>query len=183
MIAVLCLAGCATVRKVETGSHQVGERLSISIDGAWNHLDFPGIKPAQVWTMEGIPIDELMIYSAIEDGVVMHDDSGGSDRKDIVFRSSMQIEEMVSMFESVLTRDGSTFKLTKVEPSLFGGKKGFHFEYERIRRVDGLRQLGFGYGAVDKGQLFALIYHAPRLTFFPRYKDQVEDIARAVVIR
>ena len=133
--------------------------------------------------MEGVYIDELLIYSEINDGTVMHGDSGADGRKDIVFRNHMQIDEMVSMFESMLTRDGSTFTLTKVEPSVFGGKKGFHFEYERIRRVDGLRQLGFGYGTVDKDQLFALIYQAPRLTFFPKHKEHVEAIARTAIIK
>ena len=52
----MLLAACGTVRKVESGANLVGERMSINVDGNWNHLDFPGIKPAQVWTMEGITI-------------------------------------------------------------------------------------------------------------------------------
>lgn len=181
---VVLLSACASIKKVEPGNHTVGERMSVNIEGAWNHLDFPGIKPAEVWTMEGVTVDEFLIYSGIKDGQAMHPDNQASgQKKNFVFRSGMQVEEVVSMFEGVLTRDGSNFKLTKLEPYPFGGRKGYRFEFERIRKVDNVQQRGIGFGAVDKGELFALIYQAPRLTFFPRHKDRVEAIARSVVIK
>jgi hypothetical protein len=109
--------------------------------------------------------------------------SANSRNKDFTFRKTMQTEEIVSMFEGTLSRDGSTFKLKKVEPFAFGGKKGFRFEYERIRKIDGVRLSGIGFGAVDREELFALVYQAPRLTFFPRHQARVEAIAKAVVIK
>jgi len=184
LILVMLLAACASVKKVESGANLVGERLSLKVDGNWNHLDFPGIKPAQVWTMEGITIDELLVYSGIRDGQPMHAESpSGSKQKDFVFRKTMQTEEIVSMLEGVLSRDGSTFKLIKLEPYPFGGKKGFRFEYERIRKVDSVQMRGVGFGAIDKDELFALVYQAPRLTFFPRHQSRIEGIAQAVVIK
>lgn len=183
LLIALTIAGCATVKKVESGVRPVGERLTINIQGEWNHLDFPGIKPAAVWTMEGVTIDEFLIYSGIKDGQAMHPENGGNgQKKSFVFRSAMQTEEIVSMFEGVLTRDGSTFKLLKVEPYTFGGRKGFRYEYERVRKVDGVIQQGVGFGAVDKGELFALLYQAPRLTFFPRHQGRVESIAQSAKI-
>jgi hypothetical protein len=89
----------------------------------------------------------------------------------------MQPHEIVSMFEGMLTRDGSTFKLTKLEPSPFGGLKGFRFEYILIRKMDNVVLLGVGWGAVSKGELFALLYTAPRLGFYARHAPQVEKIA------
>ena len=184
ILLVLFLAGCGTVRKMESGSHTIGERLAVSIDGSWNHLDFPGIKPAQVWTMEGIAVDELLIYSGIKDGQMMHAEGAtGGKQQNFVFRSTMQTEAIVAMLEGVMSRDNSVFKLTRLEPYRFGGRQGFRFEYERIRKVDNVQLLGVGFGAVDRGELFALIYHAPRLTFFPRHRAQVEAIAKAAVIR
>lgn len=184
VLLAMLLAACASVRKVESGANPVGERMSISVDGNWNHLDFPGLRPAQVWTMEGIAIDELLVYAGIRDGQAMHPEfSGDGKRKNFVFRKAMQTEEIVSMLEGVLSRDGSTFKLRKLEPFAFGGKKGFRFEYERIRKIDGVRLLGIAFGAVDREELFALVYQAPRLTFFPRHQARVEAIARAVTIK
>lgn len=180
---VALLAACATVRKVDSGDRAVGEHLKINIEGNWNHLDFPGLKPAQVWTMEGVTIDEFLIYSGIKDGQPMHPNTPSpGQKKDIVFRSGMQSEEVVSLFEGVLTRDGSSFKLLKLEPYAFGGKRGYRFEYERIRKIDNVQQRGVGFGAVDHGELFALLYQAPRMTFFPRHKDRVEAIAKSARI-
>jgi hypothetical protein len=182
--AVIFLAGCGTVRKVETGSNTVGERFTMHLDGPWNHVDFPGIKPGQVWTMEGVTVDELIIYSGIKDEQVMHPSGSGQGKKqNVVFRSTMPTDQIVSMFEGIFTRDDSIFKLMRVTPSTFGGKKGFLFEFERIRKKDNLRQLGFGYGAVDNGELFALVYVAPALTFFPRHQARVEAIAHSAFIK
>lgn len=185
LVLVLLMSACASVKKVESGTNSVGERLSITLDGHWNHLDFPGIKPAQVWTMEGLTIDEFLIYAGIRDGEVMHPQgpAGGTKQQDFVFRSAMQTEEIVSMLEGVLSRDNSTFKLLKLEPYPFGGRKGFRFEYERIRKVDNVQLRGVGFGAVDKGELFALLYHAPRLTFFPRHQGRIEAIAKTALIK
>jgi hypothetical protein len=179
---VLLLSACASVKKIETGKNMVGERLSVIIEGPWNHLDFPGIRPAQVWTMEGLTIDEFLIYSGIRDGEVMHPEDASGKRKNFVFRSTMPTEAIVSMLEGVLSRDNSTFRLVKLEPYPFGGKKGFRFEYERIRKVDNVQLRGVGFGAVDKAELFAIIYHAPRLTFFPRHQARVEAIAKSARI-
>lgn len=172
------LAGCASVAKVDSGPKSLGERMSVSLDGAWNHVSAPGMGPAQVWTMEGLPIDQLLVYSGIKDGEAIHA-SGGGPRKDFAFRAGMQPDQLVAMFEGMLTRDGSSFRLVKLEPSAFGGQKGLRFEYALVRRVDGVQLSGVGFAAVSKGELFALLYQAPRMTFFPRHRDKVEGIARS----
>lgn len=184
VVLSLFVAACGTVRKVESGTHAVGERLAVNIDGSWNHVDFPGIKPAQMWTMEGVTVDEFLIYPGIKDGEAMHPEGPANGRKkNFVFRSAMQTEDIVALFEGVLSRDDANFKLLKLEPYRFGGKNGFRFEYERIRKIDNVQLRGVGFGAVDGGELFALLYHAPRLAFFPRHQAQVEAIAKGVHIK
>ena len=81
----------------------------------------------------------------------------------------MQPDEIVALFEGMLTRDGSRFTLMKLEPSTFGTGSGFRFEFELVRRVSNLTLRGVGYGAVSKGELFSLLYVAPRLNFYPRH--------------
>jgi hypothetical protein len=133
--------------------------------------------------MEGLPIDQLRIYSGIKDGDELDPAGPGASKKPINFRSSMRPEDIVGMFEAAVTRDGSTFKLDKLEPWSFSGQKGFRFEYTFTRKLDGVVNLGLGYGMVNKGELFALVYAAPRLGFFPRYKDSIEQIARSAVVK
>jgi hypothetical protein len=191
LLALSCLlAACVSAVKVDSGERAIGERLAFYIDGAWNQINAPGIGPAQVWTMEGLPVDQLLVYSGIKDGEAISasgtsvaSNTSDTTRKTFNFRSSMQPDEIVSLFEAMLTRDGSTFKLDKLEPATFGGGKGFHFDYSLTRKIDGVHLSGIGYGTVDKGQLFAIIYLAPRLTFFPRHKAKVEQIAQSAKLK
>jgi hypothetical protein len=182
LVLVLYLAACASVSEVKTGENKLGDRLKVTLDGPWNQINAPNIGPAQLWTTEGITIDELLIYTGLKDGEAVHAKNSHSDAKNFVFRSTMEPSEIVGLFEGMLTRDTSTFKLTKLEPNNFGGRKGFHFEYSLIRKGDNVPLSGMGYGTVSKGELFAVVYQAPRLTFFPRHKATIEKLASSAVV-
>lgn len=171
------LAGCASVNKVETGPRAIGERLTVTLQGAWNHVDAPGLGPAQVWTMEGMPVDQLLLYSGLKDGQAVHAAGGGAQGKTFAFRAAMQPDEIVAMFEGMLTRDGSRFTLTRLSPVPFAGTKGFRFDYTLTRKIDNVQLTGIGWGAVDKGELYAILYAAPRMVFFGRHQQGVEQIA------
>ena len=184
VLAVSALGACAPVqtRKVDSGEQTVGDRLVVKLDGAWNHITAPGMGPAQTWTMEGLPVDQLLVYSGLKDGEVIHAQPSSSTAKSFSFRGNMQPDEIVAMFEGMLTRDGSTFKLVKLEPSSFGGGKGLRFEYAIVRKVDSVQLSGVGFATVSNGELFALLYSAPRLGFFPRHQGRVEQIAGSAKI-
>ena len=173
------LAGCVTIEKVEKGDRAVGERLQVVIEGPWNRA--PATGPAEIWTMEGLPVDQLILYSGLKDGQPIH--SGGGSGKSFVFKSSMPPDEIVALFEGMFTRDGSHFRLTRLEPVDFAGQKGFRFEYALTRRSTNVQLSGLGYGTVAKGELFAILYMAPRLVFFARHRDNVERIARSAHLK
>lgn len=181
-VVLLLLSGCVSVAKVESGDRSVGERMIVTIEGAWNHIDAPGIGPAQIWTMEGMAVDQLMLYSGIKDGQVIHPERGGQ-QKSFAFRANMQPDEIAAMFEGMLTRDGSRYKLEKLEPLSVNGINGFRFEYSLVRKVDNVQLSGLGFGAVSRGELFAVVYMAPRLVFYPRQVARVEQIGRSIRIK
>lgn len=95
----------------------------------------------------------------------------------------MQPVEIATLFEGMLTRGGSRFKLVKLEPVTFGGIKGFRFDYSLTRKVDNVQLSGLGYGAVSKGELFAIIYMAPQLAFFPRHVARVDQLSHSARIK
>lgn len=184
-MVLLALAGCVSVVKMESGVQTLGSRMVVKLDGAWNHVNAPSLGPAQFWTMEGLPVDQMLIYTDIKDGETIHQGStdASGKHKEFKFRSGMQPDEIVAMFEGMLARDGSSFKLVKLEPSTFGGDKGFRFEYSLIRKGDNVQLSGIGHATVSKGELFAILYIAPRMTFFSRHKDRVEEIARSARVK
>jgi len=180
---LLALGACATVDKVDKGDRTVGERLQIVVEGPWNHLNIPGLGPAQVWTMEGITVDELKLYAGIKDGQLIHGQTQTPNAKNFSFASSMKPDEIVALFEGALTRDGSKFQLLKLEPAQFAGQAGFRFEYALTRKIDNVLLSGLGYGTVHKGELFAILYSAPRLTFFARHRERVEGIVKSATLK
>jgi hypothetical protein len=182
-LLVILLAGCAPAMvKVDSGSKTMGERMTLTLEGAWNQIDARGLGPAQTWTMEGLPVDQLLIYTGIKNDQAIHGESK-SGTKSFKFRSGMQPDEIVALYEGMLTRDGSSFRLVKLEPAPFGGGKGFRFEFALTRKFDNVQLSGMGYAAVSEGELFALVYMAPRLTFFSRHQARVEGIARSALIK
>jgi len=186
VLACLLATACASVVKVESGERTVGERLVVNLEGAWNHVEAPGMGPAQVWTMEGLPVDQLLVYAGLKDGEAIHAQAHGGDdeaRRTFVFRASMQPDEIAAIFEGMLTRDGSLFRLARLAPAAFAGANGFRFDFALTRKVDNVRLSGFGYGAVVKGELYAVVYLAPRLVFFSRHQSRVEHIARTARVK
>jgi hypothetical protein len=183
-LILLLAGGCVSIARIETGEKTIGERLIVTIDSDWNHINAPNLGPAQIWTMEGIPVDELQLYSGIKNGEALHPRvTGKSEQKTFAFRSGMQPDEIAALFEGMLTRDGSRFKLNKLEPAPFGGLKGFRFEYSLTRKIDNVQLSGIGYAAVSRGELFAIVYMAPQLAFFARHVARVEQLGRNARIK
>jgi len=178
---VLSLSACSifNISKMDAGEHLLGERLQVKVPSAWNHIDshFVHGPNAQLWTKEGMAIDEMMFYTGVKDGEKIHPNNLASAKvPDFVFGSTMQPEQIAAMFEGMLARDGSTFKLVRLSPAPFAGVKGFRIEYSLIRKSNNVELNGIIAGAVDKGQLYAILYQAPRLEFFPRQQIQVMQI-------
>ena len=185
VLLALAVAGCASVAKVDSGPRTVGERLTVTLEGPWNRISAPGLGPAETWTMEGLPVDQLLIYAGLKDGQAIHaeDRAASARQKSFYFRAAMQPDAIAALFEGMLTRDGSRYTLVKLEPATFGGVKGFRFEYSLTRKIDNVQLSGIGYGGVSKGELFAIVYMAPRLAFFPRHVAKVEQIGRSAVVK
>jgi hypothetical protein len=129
-----------------------------------------------------MPLDDLFVYSGIKDGEAIHAVTSSSTQP-FLFHSTMRSDEIISLFEGMLTRDGSTFELKKSEPATFGGVKGYHFEFKLVRKVDGVELAGLGYGAVNQGELFSIVYVAARMTFFAKHQERVENIVRGAKIK
>ncbi len=181
---VLLLSGCAAVSKVATGDALVGNRLALKLDTAWNQFERGFGNDTPTWTVEGVTIDALQFYVGIKDGqaIAKLPDEAKS-QKPLNFKASMQPADVVALYQAMLTRDGSSFQLDKLEPTEFLGAKGFRFEYSLNRKIDDVPMRGLAYGAVRNGELFVIHYSAPRLVFFPRYQARVETLARGAQLK
>lgn len=180
----LLLAACATpVSRVEVGEVMIGKRLAVKVDAAWNQFGGGLTAGIPTWTMEGITIDALRFYTDIKDGQTFGPSNPPKGRQPLIFKATMQPADIVAMFQSLQTQDGSSFQLDKLEPAEFLGGQGFRFEYSSVRKIDEVPLRGVAYGRVRDGELFLVSYSAPRLVFFPRYQPRVESLIKSVSLR
>jgi hypothetical protein len=180
----LWLGGCANLSKVDKGEAIVKDNLVVTVDSAWNQFSNVMGSKAVNWTKEGLFVDRLQFYVGVKDGDEIEGKlPGASEQRPLVFKASMQPHEIVQVFQNVLTRDGSTFTLGKLEPSSFLGAQGFRVDYGLIRKGDDVQMKGFAYGVVRDGKLYLMHFTAPRLAFFSRYAAVVEQMARTARLK
>ncbi len=176
---LLFLSACAHVSQVNSGDIVVGGSLSVHSDVAWNRFD-RGVQ-VPTWTLDGVTVDALQFYAGIDDGAVIQK-VPGSRQAPLKFQSGMQAAEIVGLYQSLWTHDGSTFTLDKLSPATFVGAKGFRIEYTLVRKVDDVRLNGVACGAVRDGKLYLINYSAPRLSFFPKHIAQVEALMQSAQV-
>jgi hypothetical protein len=174
VLVVLGMQACTSITKVEAGDQAAGD-LRFTANAGWNKISLK-FGPAEQWSREGIFIDRLTIYSGVENDQTIHPLVNGDKSKPIKFSSQMKADQLVAMFEQLYRRDGSDFTLQKTEQADFAGKKAVRFEYQVIRKQANVRLLGLGYAVVENGKLYSMLYQAPRLTFFSREKQAVEQM-------
>jgi hypothetical protein len=181
---VVVLAGCASsgMVKVSPGETVVGDRVALTIEGAWNQLSIPGSGSTATWTQDGIPLDLLRFYVALKDGQALGG-SGAKDQRPLTFKSTMQPHEIVSLFQGLYARDGSTFTLGKLEPAEFMGAKGFRFQYTVVRKSDDVTLSGVAWVVVQGHELYAMTFTAPRVGFYARHEVDVERIAKSARLK
>jgi hypothetical protein len=125
----------------------------------------------------------LQFFVGVKDGSPLVARAGGDDKRPLTFRAAMEPHEIVALFQTMLTTDGSSFTLDRLDPAPFLGGQGIRFEFSLVRRFDEVRLAGFGYARVVNGELHAILYKAPRLGFYPRYRPQVEKMAQSASLR
>ena len=181
-VLLLVLAGCANVSKVAEGDAMVANRVALHLDTAWNQVNLPNQSSVTTWTMDGVTVDLLQFYVGVKDGQQIGA-APVKDQRPLNFKAGMLPHEIVSLFEGLYSRDGSSFTLDKLEPAEFMGEKGFRFRYTVVRKFDDVKLSGTAWGAVRNQELFVMTYTAPRAGFYPRYVSRVEQIAKSARLK
>ena len=183
-VFVLMLAGCAQVSHVASGEAVVGGRMVVNLDKPWNQFEQVMGDGIPTWTQDGVTVDTLKFYVGLKDGALIAETpSEPKGQVPLAYRSSMPTAEIVALFERLYSRGGSSFTLEKVVPQTFVDTPGFRFEFSSIRNSDDVHLRGVGWGAVRNGELFAIIYTAPRLSFYPAGLPSATAIANSARVR
>jgi hypothetical protein len=183
-VFMLWFAGCAQMSQVASGEVVVSGRMVVSLDKPWNQFEQVMGDGIPTWTQDGVTVDTLKFYVGLKNGgLIAETPSEPKGQAPLAFRSTMQTAEIVTLFERLYSRGGSSFTLEKVVPQRFVDTPGFRFEFSSIRKSDDVRLRGVGWGAVRNGELFAITYTAPRLSFYPSGLPSATAIANSARVR
>ena len=178
------LAGCAAVTKVDSGEALIRNRLVVQVVEPWNQFERGLADNTPTWTHEGITVDTLQFYVGVKDGELLAPTpTGRKGIEPLTFRAAMQPADVMVLLQSLLTRDGSSFSLDRLEATEFVGTRGFRIEYSMVRKLDEVHLRGVAFGAVRNGELFLINYSAPRLAFYPKHAAGVEALARSAKVK
>lgn len=188
-LLIAMLGACTSIVKVE-GDQVVNGRMVVRVSEAWNKVSLPGAtQPYETWTQEGLPLDHLRFWAVIPAGASLMTAPrvNSADQKAprvSTYVAGMQPDQLVNLFETLYSIDGSIVTLSKVEPATFVGEKGAHFAFSMMRKADGVEMKGLGWLAVHKGQLYAASFVAPRKSlFFGRLAPKAESVVKSARVQ
>lgn len=176
----LILSACTTVTQIE-GEQRLGNRLSVTLPSAWNKFSQPASVPYELWTQEGIMLDQFRIWAAIKDDqalIVKPASDGQKGAKVPVFKTGLRPDQWVSLLETAYAADGSVVNVDKIEPTTWAGVKAVRFEFSMTRKYDDLAFRGVGWATEQDKQFFAAVFTAPRLHFYGQLLPKVEAVVQ-----
>jgi len=175
------LSACGTVVNQLEGEQRLGQRLSVQLPTAWNRFEQDASVPYQVWTQEGLMLDQLRIWAAIEPEQALLQKPAYDGKKEAqlpTFRAGLRPDQWVGLLEAVYATDGSVVSIDKVEPTTWAGARAVRFEFALARQGDDLALRGVGWATEKDQAFFAAVFTAPRLHFYGQLLPQVQALMR-----
>lgn len=168
---------------VPSGMVTVREHLSVKVDAAWSRLEGGKQEPKHdTWTTDGMPLDQLHFFVGIAPGEPLVNLVNRTEKQVPRFQKNMQSYDIVEMYETLSTLDGSAFTRGKLTPVTFAGGAGFRFEYTLVRKGDDVILKGLGFATVQKDLLYLMAFEAPRMHYFAKHIPRVEALAESAKI-
>jgi hypothetical protein len=180
----MAVAACEPYKVVEAGAQPIGDGMSITKTKPWVQILQPHAPdgPDQVWTLDGMALNTLLIYGGLADGKVLLEVKGDN-KQPPAFSSSMEGLEIAELVGNTVSRGlagGVSVKTVSLAPATFMGAPGFAAEFA-FPTAGGLDMRAFAEGANIGGKLYMLLYVAPRIHYFAKDLDEVRAIAASAV--
>jgi hypothetical protein len=156
--------------------------MTIKPAQAWNKSSLRPSNHSEIWTIDGIDLNEVTFFAEISNGNVLYDNWYGSDNSLPKFKSDMLPTDLVELFEASnrIILGSSVFKVDKTEAAKLGGYDAVRFSYTYAVEGDGLTRQGEGIAANIGGKLYLLNFVAPKLHYaevgLPMFRQLVESV-------
>lgn len=181
---VLLLTACASFfSAVGPGQVTIKDRITVNATSPWNRYDVSASDFSEMWTTDGLPLDNLWFYAGVPDGEPLKRTYDSRQKKLPKFQAGMTPTEVVEMMETYITADGSTFKLERLAPATLAGGPGFRFDFRILRKQDEVELRGVGFASIQREKLYMMLYTAPSTYYFQKNLTRIEAIAGSLTIK
>ncbi len=150
----------------------------------WNRSSMRPSRRSEAWTRDGINLNELTFFGAIEDGEPILRQGWATTEKLPRFKKDMLPTDIAELFEATnrMVLQSSVFKLGKVEPAKLGSHDGVRFGYTYAAQDEDIERRGEATAAIIDGRLYIVNYVAPALHYFDAYLPEVRGMIESATV-
>jgi hypothetical protein len=180
-VVLSLLAGCAAVQLVETGPQTVAKGFRVDTPVAWGRLD-AGYR--SVWTLDGLPLNQLYFNAAIKDGehITTRKKQSRSNATGPFFRQGSDASQIQQLVVDYLRESGMVdVQASNLSPARMGDVEGLRFDLS-YATSKGLIYRGRVVGAEHQNQLYLIWYVAPSEYYFERDLALAEQVMNSASI-
>jgi hypothetical protein len=186
LVAVAMMgAACEPYKVVEPGTQPIGDGMTVSKTKPWVHIlqPFAPNGPDQVWTLDGIGLNALLLYGGAKDGDILIKVKGDDKVQPPKFTSTMEgleLQELIGTTVSRALAGGIAVEMLSLAPASFMGAPGFETEFS-YPTPNGLKMRGYASGANIGGELYLMIFVAPQMHYYEKDVAEVRAIAASAL--
>lgn len=159
--------------------------LVVTPENDWNRLGTKIGRNAEIWTIDGLPLNDLSFYAGIENDKPLFREVDKRDRPLPRFSSRMLPTDIVGLFERSyrVAAGTSLFEVGRVEPVTFAGQPGVRFGYSFVQQDEEVHRQGEATGAIVNGRLYLISFEAPSIYYFERDVVHYRQLTTSARIR
>lgn len=142
--------------------------MTVKPNADWNRSSLRPSRRSEAWTRDGINLNELTFFGAINDNESILRQGWTTSEKLPKFKSDMLLTDIAELFEKTnrLILQSPVFKMGKVEPAKLGKYDGVRFGYSYAAQAEDVERKGEAVAAIVEGRLYMVNYVAPSLYYF-----------------
>lgn len=158
--------------------------ISVKPARDWNRSSMRPSRRSEAWTRDGINLNELTFFGAIEDGEPLLRQGWMLQERLPRFKKEMLPTDIAELFEATnrMVLQSSVFKLGKIEPAKFGTHDAVRFGYTYAAQNEDIERRGEATAAIVDGRLYLVNYVAPSLHYFEAYLPEVRAMVEGATI-
>lgn len=158
--------------------------MAVTPDSEWNRWSRRPSNKGEVWTKDGLYLNQLSFFGQITDGETIYKDRKKKDRPLPAFKGDMLLPDVATLFQSnfSIEHDITQFEVTEMTPAKLGAANGLKLTYAYVLPGERLQRRGEARMAVHQGKLYIVNYVAPELHYFDKDATEVRRIMDRIVL-